>query len=134
MHLRNLELFEGIHLGSITFRSILNIERINYSDLRWVYKENIGYDQKKWSLKNMDKNLKIAFIADWHFTCKILKRGCTKVIYHCVRIRDVLENYIHKLKFPKITTYKGYINTKYLHREKSWFVILTPGASNVNLW
>ena len=36
------------------------------------------------------------------------------------------------IKFPKITTYRGY-NTKYLHGEKSWFVTLTPGASNVNL-
>ena len=34
-------------------------------------------------------------------------------------MRDVPpENYIHKLKFPKITTYRGYI-TKYLHVEKS---------------
>ena len=34
---------------------------------------------------------------------------------HRGNIRDVtLENYIRKLKFPKITTYKGY-NTKYLH-------------------
>ena len=38
---------------------------------------------------------------------------------HGGNIRDLpLENYIHKLKFPKITTYRGY-NIKYLHGEKS---------------
>ena len=38
---------------------------------------------------------------------------------HGANMRDVpLENYIHKLKFTKITTYRGY-NTKYLHGEKS---------------
>ena len=38
---------------------------------------------------------------------------------HRGNIRDVLlENYIQKLKFPKITAYSGY-NTKYLHGGKS---------------
>ena len=44
-------------------------------------------------------------------------------------LRDApFENYIHKLKFPKIVIYRGY-NTKYFHGEKSWFA---TGASNVN--
>ena len=38
---------------------------------------------------------------------------------HGGNMRDVpFENYIHKLKFPIMTTNKGY-NTKYIHGEKS---------------